>query len=146
MPHPILETPAALLAMCEGMAGSERLTWILIPPLAFLAWGLLSWACIWRNTGPAERSSLLGLLAVCATVGGLVFLLPEGVSGDGNYLIRFFFSMLIATGIGLAWANMAHRVETWRSVAVAIAGDVVVPGGLILLLFWGLAVSGSCLG
>jgi hypothetical protein len=146
MPHPSLETPVVLLAMCEGMAGSERVIWVLIPPVIVFVWGLVSWACIWRNTRPEERSSLLGLLGICAALGGLVFLFPGGVSGDGDYLLRFFFSMLIATGIGLAWPEMARRVETWRSVAVAIAGDVVVPGGLMLLLFWGLAVSGSCLG
>ena len=139
------ETLPTLLAMCEGTEGSERVGWILIPPVIFLAWGLFVWLCVWRDTGPEERGSLLGLLCVCATAGGLIFLVPEGVSGNGDYLARFFISLLVAGGIGLIWPPLTGRLIAWRSIGTALAGDVLVPGGLILLLFWTLGLSGSCL-
>jgi hypothetical protein len=135
----------ALLATCEGVAGSERVLWIMIPPLVALIWGVSAWACIWRNTGTEERSSLLGLLGLCAATGGLIFLLPEGVSGNGDYLARFFISLFVAAGIGIAWPYLTRQPVHWRSVGVAIAGDVLVPGGLILLFLWALALGGSCI-
>jgi hypothetical protein len=79
-------------------------------------------------------------------VGGLFFLAPEGVSGNGDYLQRFWISVLVTSGLGFAWAAVNQGVAMWRGIVVAVAGDVIVPGGLFLLLFWGLALSGGCLG
>jgi hypothetical protein len=135
-----------LLAMCEGVAGAERVVGILIPPLVFLGWGLLVWACIWRDIDAEERSSLLGLAGICIAVGGLFMLAPEGISGDGDYLGRFWISVIVAALIGAGWSTLIYRFALWRGIAVAVLGNVLVPGGLVLLLFWALALSGSCLG
>jgi hypothetical protein len=145
MPEVPWETLTPLLAMCEGVAGPERTRWIVIPPVIFLAWGLFVWACVWRDTESRERGSLLGLMVVCAVTGGFVFLFPGGVSGNGDYLLRFWISVLLAGGIGLAWPFMTNHTLSWRSIGAAIAGDVAVPGGLILMFFWALALSGSCI-
>jgi hypothetical protein len=140
------ETLPTLVAMCEGMDGSERVGWILIPPVIVLAWGLFVWVCVWRDTEPDERGSQLGLLCICAATGALIFLVPNGVSGNGDYLGRFFISLLVAGGIGLFWPLLTGRLIAWRTIGTAVAGDVLVPGGLVLLLFWMLGLSGSCLG
>jgi hypothetical protein len=145
MPGAYIEPLAALLAICDGVAGSERARWIVIPPVIFFAWGLIVWFCIWRGTDPDERASLLALLGFCVATGGLIFLVPEGISGNGDYLTRFWISLLVAGGIGLAWPLVTRKPSLWRSIGVAIAGDVLVPGGLILLFFWALGLSGSCL-
>jgi hypothetical protein len=85
------------------------------------------------------------MLGVCAAAGGLIFLVPRGISGNGDYLTRFWISLVVTGAIGLAWPLMTRRFLSWRSLGAAIAGDVLIPGGLVPLFIWALALSGSCI-
>jgi hypothetical protein len=134
-----------LLAICEGASGSSRIFGIVVPPLIVGVWALFLGACVFFESEPEERPGLVGVFIAAAIAGGAIFLLPEGVSGNGDYLGRFAISVLAALVIGVLYAWKTERPVVWRSLGVALAGDVLVPGGLILMLFWGLSLGGGCL-
>jgi len=134
-----------VLAICEGVSGSSRVFGIVVPLLIVGVWALFVWACVFFESEPEERPGLVAVFVAAAAIGGGIFLIPEGVSGHGDYLGRFGLSILVALAIGGLYAVKTEQPVVWRSIGVALAGDVLVPAGLILLLVWGLSLSGSCL-
>ena len=134
----------ALLATCEGVSGSARTWGIVLPPLVAIVWAVAMIAIL-RPSIAAGNWRLLWLFAGCAALGALILLFPEGVPGNGDYLGRFRASVGITAGVGLfAWL-FDRELGAVRSVGAAIAGDVFIPGLLVLLLIWLLSLSGSCL-
>jgi cytochrome c biogenesis protein CcdA len=127
-----------VLATCGTASGSSRVFAIVIPLLIVAVWGWVVWR-IMSDVDPATRMKLLSVFAVAALAGAFVFLFPHGFSGNSNYLSRFWL------GLGIAAVLLPPRVSPIRSVLAAIAGDVFLPGGAILLLVWALGVSGECL-
>jgi hypothetical protein len=134
----------ALIATCGLDSPPTRALWIVGPPVIVAIWGWIVWRIAWR-TGESDRLKLFLILAVAAVVGAFVFLYPHGISGNGNYLNRFWLSLGLATALGAVSSLLPPRVGFARSVITAIAGDVFLPGGLVLLFVWALALSGSCL-
>lgn len=133
-----------VLATCGTASGSSRVFAIVIPLLIVAVWGWAVWR-IMSDVDPATRMRLLSVFAVAALAGAFVFLFPHGFSGNSNYLSRFWLGLGIAAVLGTAAALLPPRVSPIRSVLAAIAGDVFLPGGAILLLVWALGVSGECL-
>ncbi|HYJ22039.1 MAG TPA: hypothetical protein VEW07_08465, partial [Solirubrobacterales bacterium] len=68
----------------------------------------------------------------------------EGLDGDGNHLGRFFISLGLSAALGLA-VGLARRRATLRTVAAAIAGDVFLPGLVLLFIIWLFVGTGFCL-
>lgn len=135
---------SALYATCEGVGGSTRVLWMVLPPLIVAVWGWVLWRMA-VGVDDDTRKALALIFSLCAVVGAVVFLVPEGVSGNGDYLGRFWLSLGLSAAIGGVASMLSPRVGIGRSLAAAIAGDVFLPGGLVLLFFWGLALSGSCI-
>jgi peptidoglycan/LPS O-acetylase OafA/YrhL len=133
-----------VLATCGTSSGSSRVFGIVLPPLIVAFWG---WV-IWRVASDIDRDARLkvfSVFAVAAVVGAVIFLFPHGFSGNRDYLNRFWFGLGAAVILGAIAALLPPRVSPIRSVLAAIAGDVFLPGGAVLLLVWALALSGDCL-
>jgi hypothetical protein len=133
-----------VLATCGTASGSSRVFAIVVPLLIVAVWGRVVWRII-SDVDPATRMKLLSVFAVAALAGAFVFLFPHGFSGNGNYLTRFWLGLGTAIVLGTGAALLPPRVSPIRSIVAAIAGDVFLPGGAILLLVWALGVSGECL-
>jgi hypothetical protein len=132
-----------VLAVC-GSGGSDTAALIVVI-LILAAWGLGVWAIIWKGTESQERALLLFLLLASAPIATLMFLGPEGLTGDGDYLARFLLAVLLPTGIGLALALLTRRVNPGRAIAVAFSGAVLIPGGIFVLFFASLGIGTGCL-
>jgi FtsH-binding integral membrane protein len=133
-----------ILAICDGVSGSTRTLGIIIPPCLVVAWvGTL--VLIFRRIRFEDGLVLFGVLLAAGGLGAFIFLYPHGVSGNGNYLARFFYSLLAAGAIGAAGALWKREVGG-RMIVAAVLGDIFVPGLLILLFVWSLSLSGSCIG
>ncbi|MGN6814672.1 MAG: hypothetical protein ACTHK3_01115 [Solirubrobacterales bacterium] len=133
-----------VLATCGTASGSSRVFGIIVPPLIVVLWG---WG-VWRVAGDIDRDDrlkLFSVFAVAAVSGAVIFLFPHGFSGNDDYLKRFWLGLGVAALLGAIAALLRPRVSPIRSILAAIAGDVFLPGGAILLLIWALALSGECL-
>jgi hypothetical protein len=133
-----------VLATCGTASGSSRVFAIVIPLLIVAVWGWVIWRIMSDTTGGA-RLKLVSVFAVAAVAGAAIFLFPHGFSGNGDYLSRFWLGLGVAIVLGAISALLPPRVSPVRSALAAIAGDVFLPGGAILLLVWALGVSGECL-
>ena len=134
----------SLLATCEAASGSSRGLEIVIPPLIVVTWG---WV-VWRVVNGAEESSrpkLFVLFVVASAVGAFVFFYPDEESVNGNHLDRFWLGLGIAVAVGGISARLPPRTGIVRSVLMAVAGDVLLPGGIVLLFVWSLALGNTCL-
>jgi hypothetical protein len=65
------------------------------------------------------------------------------LDADGNYLWPFLLSVGVSGGLGLA-TGLVRKRAALRSVAAAIAGDVFVPGLLMLFVIWLFVGAGFC--
>lgn len=103
---------------------------------------------VWRIVSDIDATARLKLVSVfagAAVAGAIIFLFPHGFSGNHDYLGRFWLGLGVAIALGAIAALLPPRVSPIRSILVAIAGDVFLPGGAVLLLVWALGVSGQCL-
>lgn len=126
--------------MCES--GAQAWGYI-VPILIAAAWGGVVFA-IFRRSAREDWPWLAGLLFGCMALGILILVGPEGVDGDGDYLGRFFISVGISAVLGLV-IGLVRKRATLHSVAAAIAGDVFLPGLMILALVWFVVGGGHCL-
>lgn len=132
-----------VLAVCGG-GGNDTLAFIVV--LAIAALYLLPIVATLGNAEDgAERAVLIVLLAISITVGGLLFLYPQGIDGDQDYLGRFVISLLVTGGIAVAAAAKWRAASVGRAVFVALAGDVLIPGGIFLLFFASMVLGSGCL-
>jgi len=133
-----------VLATCGTASGSSRVFGIVIPLLIAAVWGWVVWR-IMSDIDATTRLKLFSVFGVAAVAGAVILLVPHGFSGNGDYLTRFWLGLGLAIVLGAITALLPPRVSPIRSVLAAIAGDVFLPGGTVLLLVWALAVSGECL-
>lgn len=139
----ILEV-TSVLADYTAASGSTRALWIVVPPLIAVTWGWI----VWRLAAGTDESTRLGLFlvfAVAVGVGAAIFLIPHGFSGNGDYLLRFWISLAAAAFLGALASVLEPRIGIGRAIATAIAGDVFLPVGAVLLFVWALSVGGNCL-
>jgi hypothetical protein len=111
--------------------------------LAVAIWGGAVYSILTRAAGQ-DLPWLLGLLVACMAIGIGFLLADEGFHGGGDYRGRFFVSLGVSAALGLA-VGLARKRATLRSVAVAIAGDVFLPGLAILFIIWVFVGTGACL-
>jgi hypothetical protein len=129
-----------VLAVCE--TGGSAWGYI-VPVLIFAAWVGIVFV-IFRRSASEDRPWLAALLFGCMVLGILIFLAFEGLEGEGDYLGRFFVSVGVSIALGLA-TGLVRKRATLRSIAVAVAGDVFLPGLLLLFLIWVFVGTGFCL-
>jgi hypothetical protein len=126
--------------MCE----SEGQAWgYIVPVLALAAWGTIVFV-IFRGAASEDRPWLAALLFGCMAIGIMLLIGAEGLDDDGDHLGRFFISLGVAAALGLA-VGLARKRATLRSVAAALAGDVFLPGLLLLFIIWLFVGTGFCL-
>jgi hypothetical protein len=132
-----------ILAICEGVSGSTRTWGVIVPPLLVVVW-LGALLIVFRRIRFDDGLTLLAVMLGAGALGAFIFLFPDGVSGNGDYLARFFLSLLAAGATGLAGA-LWKRELGWRMIVASVLGYVYVPGLLLLFLIWSLALSGGCI-
>lgn len=126
-----------LLACGDG--GDTTLA-IVLPLLAAAIYGLPVVIAFRRAEDAAERRVLLALFLVSAALSLPILLVPD----NSPSFTRFFISLAVTGGIGLAVAAMWRKRIAGRAVVVAIAGDVLIPG-LITVSFIAALIGGACL-
>jgi hypothetical protein len=92
-----------------------------------------------------ELAILVALFTISVAVGGLVFLYPHGIDGNGDYLGRFVIS-LVAAGVlgGITTAKLGEQ-SAGRAFFLALAGDILIPAGIFLLLIASVGIGTGCL-
>lgn len=133
----------ALLAVCGG-GGNDTLALLVLIAIV-LAYLLVLRVPLAGAEDGAERLLLIGVLIASIVIGALVFGDPIGLFGGGAYLTRFIVSLPIAGGLGLGLAAATERMSAGRALAIAIVGDILIPGGLIVLLFTSVGIGTGCL-
>jgi peptidoglycan/LPS O-acetylase OafA/YrhL len=132
-----------VLAVCGG-GGSDAVGFIAVLVLGAL-YALAVLAAIGRAEDAEELAALIILLLVSVAIGGLFFLYPHGVSGNGDYLARFVISLVVAGVIGAGVVAKLGEQSAGRVFFIALAGDVLIPGGLFVLLFASVGLGTGCL-
>ena len=136
----------ALFADCVQRGTGSHVLWAVVAIGIVLGWALISWAAIWRGVEGKERFWLLLLFVGAAALGGFILLFPGGLVGGHDYLARFWLSLAVTALIGVLAAAGSRRFGAGRALVAALAGDVVVGGAAVVLLFWVFGVEGACLG
>jgi hypothetical protein len=134
-----------MLAICEpNWETSERILWTVGPVALVLVWVALMFRLLRRSPEEA-RGQMLLLWALCALLGPIVFLFPEGIQGDQDFLLRFEISLGVAVALGVIASLRMRSVGPAKLIGIAILGDIAVPGLLMLLFAFSLAIGGSCI-
>jgi hypothetical protein len=135
----------ALLAICEpNWTVAGRVIGTVGPILIGLAWAALVVWIVWGAETTRARWVVAAVFLFCLGA-NIAFYTAVGVQGDHDYLELFELSLLAATLLGLLVSAVDRGIGAVRLVSAALLGDIVVPGFLILWLFFALASHGSCL-
>jgi hypothetical protein len=134
-----------LLAECGNRSVPQRVGAAIVILGILAVWAAVVWFAVWYRASGEERGWLVLVFAASVVLGGVIFLVPGGVTGDGDYLTRFLVSLVLTAAGGSVVARLSLRFSPGRGLWAAVAGDIVVPGALILFLFWGFLVEGWCL-
>jgi len=132
-----------VLAVC-GSGGSDGVA-VFIVGIVVLLWLLAVGAVIRGAEANSERVLLTGLVVISVVIGAVLFFGPEGVSGDGDYLTRFFLALLIPGAVGGGVALLTQAVPVGRALFVSVCGALFLTGGAFLLLFASLLFGTGCL-
>lgn len=120
--------------------GGDTTMAIALPLLAAVIYGLPVVIAFRRAEDAAERRVLLALFFVSAALSLPILLVPD----NSPSFTRFFISLAVTGGIGLAVAARWRKGIAGRAVVVAVAGDVLLPG-LITVSFIAALIGGACL-
>ncbi len=127
-----------MLIACGG-GGNAALS-IALPLVAAMIYWLPVAIAFRRAEDAAERRVLLALFIVSAALGLLILLFPD----NSPSLTRFVISLVATGGVGLAVAAKWREGIAGRAVAIAVAGDILIPG-LITVVFIAALLGGACL-
>lgn len=130
-------------AVCGG-GGNNVLAGFVVLFLAGL-YAIAVVTALGRAEDGGELMLLIALLAASIAIGGLFFLYPEGINGDGDFLGRFVLSLVASGMLGIGAAVKLGEQSAGRAIFLALAGDVLIPGGLIVLLFASVGLGTGCL-
>ena len=132
-----------LRAVCGG-GGNDILAFLVVLVIG----GFYATAVVYalsRAEDGGELALLVSLLIATITIGGILFLYPEGIEGNGDYLGRFVLSFVISGLLGIGVVVKRGEEVAGRALFIALAGDVLIPGGLFVFLFSSLGVGTGCL-
>jgi hypothetical protein len=110
---------------------------LLVPAVIY---GLAVAVALRRAEDTTERLVLIVLFLVSAALGLLILLFPN----NSPSLTRFIISLVVTGGVGLAVAAKWREGIAGRAVFIALAGDVLIPGGT-LVTFIAALLAGACL-
>ncbi len=128
-----------ILVACGSGEGNTTaaIVFLLVPTVIY---GLAVAAALRRAEDTAERLVLIVLFLVSAPLGLLILLFPD----NSPSLTRFIISLAVTGGVGPAVAAKWRKEMAGRAVFIALAGDILIPG-LILVGFIAGAIAGACL-
>jgi hypothetical protein len=128
-----------VLAVCEG--GDD--TAAVIVSLIVLAVWLSITATIIRGEDTQRRSLLIALFVMAVLLGAASYFLGSR-SLDEYFGIRSLFPLLGAGAIAVIAARLTPALGSGRALAVALLGGLLMPGGLIVLIFASFAIGSAC--
>lgn len=131
------------MAVCGD--GGDNTVAMIVVLLVVLLWFLTVRALVKAGRDTREQALLVGLVLVSVLIGAGIFFLPEGISGDGDYLSRFFIALLVPGAIGVGVALITGAVHAGRALFASICGALFLVGGAFLLFFASLALGTGCL-
>ncbi len=133
-----------MLAVCGG-GGNDFLAIAVVVVVGALYLLAVGTALLRANDG-LELTVLVVLLLISVAIGGFAFLYPDGVdSNDADYLGRFVLSLVATGALGVIPAVKWREESVGRMIFVALAGDVLIPGGILVFLFASLLLGTGCL-
>lgn len=133
-----------MLAVCGG-GGSDVLAFVVIAAIGSLYLIAVGVALL-RAVDGLELAVLAALLLASIGIGGFAFLYPNGLDGDGGgYLARFILSLVASGALGLVVAARWREESVGRMIFVALAGNALIPGGILVFLFASLILGTGCL-
>jgi hypothetical protein len=139
-----MSTAASLsLAVCGG--GGDDTVALIVVVIVVLLWFLTVSAVIKAADDATERAVLTGLVLASVLLGAGIFFGPEGISGDGDYLSRFFIALLVPAVIGVGVALLTGAVHVGRALLISVCGALFLVGGAFLLFFASLMLGTGCL-
>ena len=134
-----------VLAICEGVSGSARVTGIIVPPLLVALWAGLVYVVL-RGTKGEDMAVIGGAFVVSVLVSLGVIAALSG-NDSGNHVD--YATPLVVTGLACIFLAALVGAQRGRHVfrlsGAAALGALTPPGAGILYLVWILAVNGSCL-
>jgi hypothetical protein len=135
-----------VLAVCEGISGSTRIVWIILPPLLIALWAALIVVAV-RGTRGEHAAAILGVFVASILVSlGVIAVLSADDSGNRVD----YATPLIAAGLACVFLAAVLGLQRGRDVhrlsAAAALGAIAPPGAGILYLVWILSINGGCLG
>lgn len=126
-----------LVACGSGGNATVAIVFLLVSAVIY---GLAVAAALRRAEDTVELLVLIVLFLVSAALGPLILLFPD----NSPSLTRFMISLVVTGGVGLAVAAKWHEGIAGRAVFIALAGDVLIPG-TILVAFIAAGLGGACL-
>jgi hypothetical protein len=118
-----------LVAVCEGTSVGDQIFGVLLALIAMVAWLGIAWRVVWYERKPDQRGWLCAVLVVAAAVGAIIL---TSLHMDAEDMV--IWSLLAVVPIGAGAALLSRRFSVFAGVAAAIAGDAVLPLGIIVVL------------
>lgn len=132
-----------LLAICTG---SPSPGWAVAIALIGLVVYVLPIGAAFATARSGSRPRLALVLAVAIAIGFVFgYVIPGGISGDGNYLALFFAGTAVGAAFGAAFAAVVDTANAWRHVVLGTLGGSAFLAWAVGLLLFGLAATGACL-
>jgi hypothetical protein len=90
---------------------------------------------------------VLGAVVIYVLPIGFLFgyVIPGGLSGDGNYVALFFAGTGLGAALGAIVAAIWDRVQPWRHILLGTLGGSAFLAFAIGLLIFLLTATGACL-
>lgn len=131
----------ALLAVCEGTSVGDQIFGAVVALLIAGFWIGLTWLIVAFEREPDEWKAL-GAIYVTSAIAGVVLL----SSMHGDIETSIVISVVLAALIGAVGALLSRQIGILRAIAAGIAGDLLLPVAVVVLLFLASALGSGCLG
>jgi len=131
----------ALLAVCEGTSVGDQIFGVIAALLIAVVWLWITWLIVGRDREPGEWKALGAIYVISAIVAAVV--LPSVHVGLAGVIA---VSVGLTAAIGAGGALLSSQIGVGRGIAAAVAGDLLIPVAIVVLLIVEGAVGSGCLG
>ena len=132
-----------LLADCGG-GGNDTLAVLVVLVVAVL-YLLAVGSLLRRAEDGSELIMLIVLLVVSIAIGWFAFAGFGSISGLGDFMARLVVSLLISGGLALLAAMLKGEETAGRAVMAAVAGNIFIPFGAVVLFVAAFGIGTSCI-